>query len=130
MQSVLNQKNKCCAKRCCKNFSLPELEEVADLWHNLSQNEQMQFICSQHEVHDTDASTTVEHKSLTDWELCGKRVCVSGLCSLLGIGERSLYKKLNHAVDLRKKWAENSWRPNRRVQRDPVDMFFMELYQY
>ena len=130
MQSVLIKKKSCCSKGCSRLFTLPEVSQVCDLWHALSPRQQAQYLCSQHESLDLapDQDGCAQLSKRTDWILCGKGVSFSCLCSLLGVGEHSMYKKLRHEVDMRKTWGDSHTRPQRRQASNLVDLFFMELY--
>jgi len=130
MKSVLIKKKSCCSKGCSRLFTLPEVSQVCDLWHALSPRQQAQYLCSQHESLDLapDQDGCAQLSKRTDWILCGKGVSFSCLCSLLGVGEHSMYKKLRHEVDMRKTWGDSHTRPQRRQASNLVDLFFMELY--
>ena len=129
IQAVLESKVHCCKKACCQSVSFKALATICDYWHCLTETQQMQYLCAQHEVHDVEVDEAIgTARTRTDWFLCESKVCFSGLCSLLGVGEKTILKRLKHGVDLRKRWTSASWRPQVRVARNLVDFFFMELY--
>ena len=109
-------------------MSPADLLEVCNLWHNLSDEGQMQYLCTQHEASEEVLGNEEAFSRRTDYYINGSKVCVGGLCAILAVCPRTMYKKLKHGVDMRKQWSQDTWRPDRRIGRNLVDLFFMELY--
>ena len=66
----------------------------------------------------------------TTWYFAGQQVCLPALCTLLGVGNKAMAKKLQGIVDQRRKVGSCEpvvVRPA--MQRNLTDMFFLELYR-
>ena len=116
IKSMLRRKS-CCRRGCFNLFLAHEVQEVCDLWHSLNPEQQARYLCSQQKL-----------SKRTDWFLCGKEVAFPCLCSLLGVGQNTMKKKLRHELDMRKIWGSSRKRLERRQASDLVNLFFMELY--
>ena len=119
-----------CKGSCFSLFRPPQIMAICQLWHALSDESQSHFLNAQWEGSwEADDEDDAELAHRTNWCFAGQRVCVAGLCGLLGIGKKSLMKKLQGIVDMRRRLSNSSTMPKASLQANLVDMFFLELYQ-
>ena len=111
--------SRCCAKQC----PVSSVMEYCQRFHRLSEECQTHLIATSYE---TCGPIPTDRAARTQWHLLGIPVCVSALAAILGVTPRTLYKRVHHAVDLRK----GSWsvQPHPAPQQSIVDQFFAELY--
>lgn len=119
-----------CKGACFTLFRPNQILGIGRLWHGLKDDSQHHFLNAQWEGSwdcSDDEATDLAHR--TSWYFGGQRVCLAGLCGLLGVGKRSILKKLQGVVDMRRKINGGAANPTRAsVQANLVDMFFLELY--
>ena len=111
-----------CKGSCFTLFQPNQILGVCRLWHGLPDDSQHHFLNAQWEgswVCGDAEKADVAHR--TSWFFARQRVCLAGLCGLLGTGKKSMLKKVQGVVDMRRKLNES-------LQANLVDMFFLELY--
>ena len=70
-----------------------------------------------------------DKKNQTIWNLLGRVVCVRGFCALLGMTQRTFYREINGALDLRRRIDElGALRPREKAQSAVCDRFFHDVY--
>ena len=113
-----------CKGSCFSLFRPPQIMAICQLWHALSDESQSHFLNAQWEGSwEADDEDDAELAHRTNWCFAGQRVCVAGLCGLLGIGKKSLMKKLQGIVDMRRRLSNSSTMPKASLQANLVDMF-------
>ena len=119
-----------CRGSCFTLFQPRQILGVCRLWHGLSDDSQHHFLNAQWEGSwDCGGDEEADAAHRTTWFFAGQRVCLSGLCGLLGTGKRSMLKKVEGVVDTRRKLNNSSTMPREPLQANLVDMFFLELLQ-
>ena len=118
-----------CKGSCFSLFQPRQILTVCRLWHGLSDESQHHFLNAQWEGSwDAGDDEEADAAHRTTWFFAGQRVCLAGLCGLLGAGKRSMLKKVQGVVDMRRKLNNSSTMPRESLQANLVDMFFLELY--
>ena len=118
-----------CKASCFTNFQPNQILMICRLWHALPDDSQSHFLNAQWDGSwdgDGEGPSEVAHR--TEWFFAGQRVCVTALCGLLGVGNKSLMKKVQGVVDMRQRLNSTAAMPRATVQTNLVDMFFLELY--
>ena len=125
--SVLMGRCGCCSN-CFKDQKAKAVEEIAALWHGLSEEQQTQYLQGQWQGPlAPEAAEAASHR--TKWRLAGKSICLRGLASLLGTAERTLQKRLKGVLDMRKNHLQSgSLGRQAPKQQAIIDLFFSELY--
>ena len=117
-----------CRSSCFQDMKTKVVEEIADLWHSLSEEQQTQYLQGQW-VGPTMAETAEAASRRTKWRLAGKSVCLRGLASLLGTAERTLQKRVKGVLDMRRNHMQyGSLCRQTPKQQAIIDLFFSELY--
>lgn len=99
---------------------------ICRLWHALPDDSQSHFLNAQWDGSwdgDGEGPSEVAHR--TEWFFAGQRVCVTALCGLLGVGNKSLMKKVQGVVDMRQRLNSTAAMPRATVQTNLVDMFLI-----
>ena len=130
---LLMQPCGCSKGSCFSQFRPQQILSICRLWQNLSDESQSHFLNAQWEGSWTADEDEAEHSETlahrTNWSFVGQRVCLGGLCGLLGVGKKSMLKRLQGVVDMRRRFNSTSPMPNEApLQTNLVDMFFLELY--
>ena len=121
-----------CKNNCFGCFKAAKVLEVCQLWHSMTDEAQHHFLNAQWESSaenhcwDTDAEQ-LAHR--TTWYFEGQQICLPALCTLLGVGNKAMAKKLQGVVDQRRRISHGepiSTKPA--LQRNFTSMFFLELY--
>ena len=123
------QASKCgCKSMCYSLFNWRQVLGICQLWHAMPPESQHHFLNAQWEG-SADDHVGVEAAHRTNWFFAGQRVCFTALCGLLGVGNKTMAKKLQGVVDMRRNINDSVGMPSRpQLQANLVDMVFLELY--
>ena len=115
-----------CSFQCRKNMPQKTLEEFCKVWSSLTDEEQGQVLkVSYSNANSCDVETEDMRRLVTQWYLCGTRVSVECLISMLGTTAKTFFKKCQGVAD-RRKFPRLHHVSDSSSQ--IVDQFFSELY--
>ena len=89
---------------CNKKVVLSDMRDLVQMWTNLGDEAQVNYLASMYEgtlSDDIPDMEAVQHR--TDYYLDGAKVCRAGFCAILGTTPHTLMKRMRRCLDMRKK---------------------------
>lgn len=120
-----------CKANCMSQYAFQEVYDLCRVFHSMAESDR-QFLLHTMYTNNTPSRAGFEVPSPSakqEWHILGRKVCVRGFCSVLGINARRLYKDIRLTIDGRRRLDDlGPIDPKATPQLDVCHHFFRRLY--